>query len=151
MTSLAFYSPLPAWHTLTLVVSNIPKFLVHHFRPVKTIFYITGPQIFQKYRSHLKIIGAERVIWSKFRTVVPQILGPHRTKFSSPQDLVPGICTPLFHAVVWKLVAIWRSSFFFRTELLFWCNLQERFLHFYFENYIGLSLLVFPTKHHCRP
>jgi len=34
-----------------------------------------GTQIFQKSKRHLKILGARRKIWSKFRTRDPQILG----------------------------------------------------------------------------
>jgi len=34
-----------------------------------------GAQIFHKFGSHLKILGARRVTWSKFQTEEPQILG----------------------------------------------------------------------------
>ena len=32
-------------------------------------------QIFQKSSSHLKILGARKVAWSKFHTTDPQVLG----------------------------------------------------------------------------
>jgi hypothetical protein len=37
--------------------------------------YGRGTQIFQKYRSHLQILGTRRVTWSKFHTEDWQILG----------------------------------------------------------------------------
>jgi hypothetical protein len=91
------------------------------------------------------------VTWGKYRTVGPQILGTHRTKFRSPHDLVPGICTPLFHAVVWKLVAIWRTCFFSEPSAYFAAIYRADFFTFILETYLGLSLAVFPTKHHCSP
>ena len=39
------------------------------------MIYSRGAQIFQKANSHLKILGAMKVTWSKFRTEGPQILG----------------------------------------------------------------------------
>ena len=34
-----------------------------------------GAQLFQKFRSHLKILGSRKVTWSKFRNDDPQTLG----------------------------------------------------------------------------
>jgi len=48
-------------------------------------------QIFQKYRSHLKVLGTRRVTCSKFRTEDTQILGNTVKKFSRPSYLETGV------------------------------------------------------------
>ena len=140
MTLLAFYSPLPPWHTLTSAVSNIPKFIVLHVRPVKPIFYIMGPQILQKYRSHIKILGAKRVTWSKFHSVGLQILKPYHKTVEVRTTWYPEFVRPCFTLLSGSW---WLSEGppIFRTKRLFCCNLQVRFLRFYFGN---ISRLV-PT------
>ena len=40
-----------------------------------------GAQIFQKFGSHLKILGVRWVTWSKFHTTEPQILGATTQNF----------------------------------------------------------------------
>jgi hypothetical protein len=52
-------------------------------------------KIFQKSRSHLKILGARRVKWSKFHTEKPQILGVTVQNLSRHGDLAPGTCAVL--------------------------------------------------------
>jgi hypothetical protein len=39
------------------------------------LFCITGAIIFQISRTHIKILGARRVMWSKFYTEEPQTFG----------------------------------------------------------------------------
>ena len=46
-----------------------------HLGVHKVSFFYRGAQIFRKSRSHLKILGARRVIWSKLHREDPQILG----------------------------------------------------------------------------
>jgi len=64
------------------------------------LHYTKGAQIFQKSRSHLKILGARRVIWSKFHTEDPQILGVIVEKVVARATWYPGFvhhCTTRFH------------------------------------------------------
>jgi len=44
---------------------------------------------------HLNILGGKRVMWRKFRTEDPRILGAVVQKFSRHGDLALGICAPL--------------------------------------------------------
>jgi hypothetical protein len=55
--------------------------------------YDRGAQIFQKSRSHLKILGARRVTWSKFRTEDPQILGATVQNLVARDFCTPGLCS----------------------------------------------------------
>ena len=54
--------------------------------------YTTFTQFFAKSCIHLKITGARRVAWNKFRTKAPKILS---TNFIRPIVLVPGIFASL--------------------------------------------------------
>jgi hypothetical protein len=52
-------------------------------------------KVFRKPKSYLKILGVVRVKRSKFQTGKPKSNRRHRTKFSRPGDVAPGICAPL--------------------------------------------------------
>jgi hypothetical protein len=63
---------------------------------LKEIWYAA---VCQKCRSHLRILGARMVTWSKFRSKGPQILGATITKIQSPwRPDVRDMCTP---ALLW--------------------------------------------------
>jgi hypothetical protein len=54
-----------------------------------------GIQIFQKYSSHLKILGARRVTWSKVHKEDSQTVGSTVQNLVIWVGLAPGICAPL--------------------------------------------------------
>jgi len=57
-----------------------------------------GAKIFQKYRSHLRILGAIAVgDMEQVPNWWPTNISHHNTKFSGHGDLAPGICTPLLN------------------------------------------------------
>lgn len=58
-----------------------------------TMHYTRGAQIFQTSRSHLGILGARSVIWSKFLTDGPQLLGAAINKSDATETWQP--CTKL--------------------------------------------------------
>jgi hypothetical protein len=55
----------------------------------------SGEHIFQKSKSHLKILRARRVTWSKFHSEDPRILSATVKKFSRQGALAPITCEPL--------------------------------------------------------
>jgi len=58
-------------------------------------------QIFQKYRSHLKVLGARRVACRNFRTEDTQILGDTVKKFIRPSHLETRVCASLPLTIMW--------------------------------------------------
>jgi hypothetical protein len=72
-------------------VANTWIQLNHAWAAVLTAL-IRNAQISQKSRSHIRILGARRVMWSKF---IVRTHKYHYTKFTQHSDLVPGICAPL--------------------------------------------------------
>ena len=57
------------------------KMLWHSIYLLIFIYYHRDPQIFQKYRSHLQILGTRKVIWSKSHTKNSQFW---RDQWTSP-------------------------------------------------------------------
>jgi len=57
--------------------------------------YSRGVHIFQNSRSHLRILGARRVIWIKFLPENLQDVRCHCTTFSCHGNLTHGKCAPL--------------------------------------------------------
>jgi hypothetical protein len=60
--------------------------------------YVRSPQIFQKPRSHLKILGDRRGKINQVATVRPTNIKHQPTKFSHLGDLVSRICALLTYA-----------------------------------------------------
>jgi len=53
-----------------------------------------GTKIFQKFKSHLKILGASMVSWSKSHTEGPQILGALVQNLVARETWRPGFVQP---------------------------------------------------------
>ena len=64
-----------------------------------------GREIFQKSRSHVKILGTKILTQSKIHTEQPQIFGATIQKLSCPGDLSLKICAPWLH-----IQEIWNSN-----------------------------------------
>jgi ABC-type antimicrobial peptide transport system permease subunit len=60
---------------------------------------MSGAQIFQKSRYHLKIPSARRVIWSKFHTEDSQILGSYIQNFPKSRYHLK---IPIARRVIWS-------------------------------------------------
>jgi hypothetical protein len=60
------------------------------------VMYTRGTQISQQTKSHLKILGAKRVIWNKFHTEVPQMLGAILQNLVATMIRHPGFVHPWF-------------------------------------------------------
>jgi hypothetical protein len=60
------------------------------------------PQVFQEPRSHLKILGAARLMWRMIHHDDPQILGATVQQFSRNGDLACGICAPLVYGMLYR-------------------------------------------------
>jgi hypothetical protein len=75
-------------------------------------FYAWGAQIFEKSRSHLKILGVRRVTWCTFHTQDPQILDTTIQNFFATATWLPGYVNALS---IGKWLAtfqrLWRASF----------------------------------------
>ena len=56
-----------------------------------------GANIFNKSRSHLKILGSRKMTWSKHHTENPQIFWAtaKKKRYSRHREHVPGICSLL--------------------------------------------------------
>jgi hypothetical protein len=60
------------------------------------LLYIRGAQIFKKSRNHVKLLGARRVIWSKFHNEGPHILCATEQKLFARAIWRPGFVRPCF-------------------------------------------------------
>jgi hypothetical protein len=81
-------------------------------RPYKTAGKIRNAQIIQKYRSHLKIVGARRVTCSKFNTDDPLVLGAIMQNLFATATWRPGCFTPLGKIMeTWALFCNWKRKF----------------------------------------
>jgi len=74
---------------------------------VTGIHHTRGSQIFQKPRSHPKILSARRVTKSKFHTEYSQILGAHN--LASQLTWCLGICAPLLVFESYPVLILARS------------------------------------------
>ena len=94
--------PLPACNGTALPLYCWPKtsHVIHVFNSGNACnplqLYITGQQIYQKCRTHIKIFGARKLTWSKFIAENPQILdAPHNILFSvwlTARDFASLVC-----------------------------------------------------------
>jgi len=54
-----------------------------------------GTQIFEKYKGHLEILAARRMIWSQSHTEDPEILGATTQNVAAQATWHPGFFTPV--------------------------------------------------------
>jgi hypothetical protein len=80
--------------TSEMFLSSIKKYCQWLLFVAGLLSFMAGIQIFQKSWSHIKIPGVRWVTWSRFYFEDPHVRR-HRTKFSWPGDLAPGICASL--------------------------------------------------------
>jgi hypothetical protein len=90
---------------------NIPN--DKHFEIFMNILHLycipllKGAQIFPKYRSHKKILDTRKVKWNTLHsenTPSPPKIRQHRTKYSLPGDLLPGIFYPFLTVSIYLVI-----------------------------------------------
>jgi hypothetical protein len=94
---------------LPQIVFNILYVIFLIFFGLINLFYRfinRGAQIFQKPRSHLKILGARTATRSKVSTEDPQTLGAEVQNLVTRDGLSPCICTPLVCHMTGNIAAL---------------------------------------------